>query len=399
MKQNDKKIAASQQIRSDKLYHDKEEVMKNIVASMSDGVMLINHQGEIILVNQALSDILEIPTENMIGKGWAELFFDEPANEGFNEILIDIIQRRVCHYNRQVSYKTPSGRIKELIAATTLMTTNRQNDEVTGVLLIINDISQVVKLHHEQHQLLLRSKRLYKEKMEGLDRLARAVAHEIRNPVTTIGGLVQRLYHGKEPASKESQYLRRILECTHQLETVVREVRDYADLPAPNLREKDMGPWLAELTDGFMKKQHHAMIHMTHEGSVGRPDEISADVDEEQLKRILLMILENAVEAMPEGGEIRLGLYADAGVVTISISDTGKGIDPADMPYLFDPFFTTKAESVGMSLAIAKRVALEHEGDLIARPRPGGGTTFTLTIPQKPLYEDKKKQARPPSLK
>lgn len=400
MSKDDKNIPVSRLIRSEKIFRNK-EVMENIVASMSDGVMLINHKGEIVLVNQALSEILEIPTTRMMGKSWAELFFDEPANEVFNEIIIDIIQRRICHYNRQVSYKTTSGRIKELIATTTLMTTDSHADEVSGVLLILNDISQVVSLHHEQQQLLLRSKRLYKEKMEGLDRLARAVAHEIRNPVTTIGGLVQRLYQGKEPAGKDAQYLRRILDCTRQLETVVREVRAYADLPVPNLREVDLGLWLGELAADFMKKAALSKIDMIHEKSVGRSGEISAEVDEEQLKRILLMILENAADAMPEGGKIRLGLSLDAGVVTIAISDTGRGIDPADMPYLFDPFFTTKAESVGMSLAIAKRVALDHEGDLAAQHRPGGGTTFTLTIPQKPLHEEDKKQERPrpPSLK
>ena len=88
---DDKKIIASENIRSDELFHHKEEVMENIVASMSDGVMLINHKGEIVLVNQALSEILDVPKERMIGKGWAELFFDEPANELFNEIIIDII--------------------------------------------------------------------------------------------------------------------------------------------------------------------------------------------------------------------------------------------------------------------------------------------------------------------
>ena len=307
----------------------------------------------------------------------------------------------VCQYNRQVSYKTASGRTKELIATTSLMTHEGDTDEVRGVLLILNDISQVVRLHHEQQRLLLRGKRLYKEKMEGLDRLARAVAHEIRNPVTTIGGLVQRLYHAKEPAGKEDQYLRRIMECTHQLETLVREVRAYADLPAPNLREEDLGPWLLELAENFMKNTNPAKVCITYEGAVGHSGVVSAQADLDQLGRIILMILKNSVEAMPEGGEIRLGLSLAAEMATISVSDTGRGIDPADMPYLFDPFFTTKAEAVGMSLAIAKRVALEHEGDLTAQPRPGGGTIFTLTIPQKPLHEEEKKPAatRPPSLR
>jgi len=151
----------------------------------------------------------------------------------------------------------------------------------------------------------------------------------------------------------------------------------------------------------FAPKAKAAQVKITLAGAVGRAGEVAAEADEDQLRRVLFMMLENAVDSMPGGGKLRLELNAADNTAAISLSDTGKGIDPADMPYLFDPFFTTKAEAVGMSLAIAKRVAVEHEGDLIARPRPEGGTTFILTIPQKPLPrpEQVAKTPRSPSLR
>jgi signal transduction histidine kinase len=274
-------------------------------------------------------------------------------------------------------------------------------DRISGVLLVLNDITAVVRLHTQQQELLMRGKRLYQEKMEGLDRLARAVAHEIRNPVTTIGGLTQRLFHDKDLSSRECQYLRRILDCTNQLETLVREVRAYADMPPPRLRPVDLGVWLGQVAKEFAPKAKAAQVKMTLAGAVGRAGEVAAEADGDQLRRVLFMMLENAVESMPGGGELRLELDAADNTAAISLSDTGKGIDPADMPYLFDPFFTTKTEAVGMSLAIAKRVAVEHEGDLIARPRPEGGTTFILTVPQKPLSRPDQvaEIPRPPSLR
>jgi len=378
-------------------------VVINIITAMSDGVMLIDQKGEIVLVNPALSDVLGLPAQRMIGSGWAELFFDSPANQDFNEIILEVIQGRLKRHNRQVSYVTPSGEPKELLITATVMTADSGADRITGVLLVLNDITPVVRLHKEQRELLLRSKRLYQEKMEGLDRLARAVAHEIRNPVTTIGGLAQRLFHDQDRSSRECQYLRRILDCTNQLETLVRDVRAYADMPPPHLRSLDLGAWLGQLAQDFALKlkAKSARVKMTLAGSVGRPGEVLAEVDEDQLRQVMLMMLENALDAMPEGGDLRLELGASDNTAAISLSDTGKGIDPEDMPYLFDPFFTTKAESSGMGLAIAKRVAVEHEGDLTARPRPEGGTTFTLTIPQKhqPGLEQTPGVTRPPSLR
>jgi signal transduction histidine kinase len=89
----------------------------------------------------------------------------------------------------------------------------------------------------------------------------------------------------------------------------------------------------------------------------------------------------NALEAMPAGGLLRLGLSGDQRAAFLTVADTGRGIANEDIPFLFDPFFTTKADAVGISLSMVKRIASEHDGDVEVTSEPGRGSTFTLTIP------------------
>ncbi len=359
---------------------DQGEVMQSIINSMSDGVMVINGQGEIVLTNPALGDILGMSETEMAGKGWAELFFGEPANDQFNQIIVDVVTERIYHHNQQVSYLAPNGETKQLIATTTLMT-NGGSQEVDGVLLVFKDISQLSQLNQRSQELLSQSQRLYLEKLEGLDRLARAVAHEIRNPVTTIGGLARRLLKDTPPGSRDAQYLQRILAGTQRLERVVSEARAFSDLPAPRREEVDIRAWLSELVKPFRGRARRQGVRL----SLGRRPrgaaQLTARMDPVLMGRVIDILLTNALEAMPNGGQLKVGAMSDGISVVITVSDTCKGIDPADLPYLFDPFFTTKADAVGMNLAIARRIAAEHQGELSAVSSPGQGCTFTLTFP------------------
>ncbi|MCB2192459.1 MAG: PAS domain S-box protein [Deltaproteobacteria bacterium] len=377
-----------------------QEAMRNVVASMSDGLMVINQDGEIIFTNPALSGILDLLPDEMLGRGWAELFFAEPSNREFNQIIVDVITERIYHYNKQVTYKVPHGGTKDLIITTALLPSQDQEKEVGGVLVMFKDVSELTQLHRRSRELLRQSRRLFQEKLESLDRLARAVAHEIRNPVTTIGGLATRLLNDKDATSRDARYLKRILEGTARLERVVEEVRNYADLPAPVHRKVDLAKWLGDIVAPFREKAKRQGIRLNLSGTgKGHPPSMAL-IDPLLLSRVLQILINNALEAMSEGGNLKIGLLCDNISGVITVSDTGKGMSPADLPYVFDPFFTTKTDAVGMSLAVAKRIALEHQGDLTVISRPGRGTTFTLTIPQEgALTEENVSAPRPPEMK
>lgn len=367
-------------------------VLANIFEAISDGVMVVSPNGEILLVNQALCDILGFTQEDMLGKGWAELFFEDPKNLDFNQVALDAIQTRQPLRNRQVSYHTPDGRRRELLATTSLI---REDEKTVGLVSLFKDVTELDHLHRRERRLLAQSLRLYEEKAESLDRIARAVAHEVRNPVTAIGGLATRLAKMHQGDEQVLSYLGRILEATGRLEQIVAQVRAYAYVPKPNRKPVDMVVCFKEILEEH--KLRCTKQGVTQHLEIDEHERYEAQVDSHLLSTAFHNILENSLDAMEDGGQLNVKLTRDPDNVIIEIRDTGPGIDAEDLPYLWDPFFTTKADRVGMSLAITKRIISEHDGLLDIESPPEGGTKVTITLPiGEPLQED---NHRAPSLR
>jgi signal transduction histidine kinase len=104
-------------------------------------------------------------------------------------------------------------------------------------------------------------------------------------------------------------------------------------------------------------------------------------VDAQQFRQILWNLCLNAVEAMPEGGELRVSVSVRGATLEVAVSDTGDGIAAADVSHVFEPFFSTKPEGTGLGLALVHRIVQDHGGEIDVRSAPGLGTTFTLTLP------------------
>ena len=226
--------------------------------------------------------------------------------------------------------------------------------------------------------------RLLHEKTECLDRLARTVAHEVRNPVMAIGGLAQRLLHQAEANGSSADYLKKIVADTQRLEKIVREVREYADLPVPCPCSEDLGLLMERVLEPFRTQAAQAGVELFCQGAVGKTGAVLAWVDRRLLQKTLSVLLANALEAMPHGGQLRLDLQLRGATAVITVADTGIGIAGEDMPYVFDPFFTTKANAVGINLSTVKRIATEHHWDIQVESQRHQGTTFTLTLPLLP---------------
>jgi len=366
-------------------------ILERIIEAMSDGLVVVSPAGEIVLANRSACQILGYAAEELLGKGWAEVFFAEEANEDFNQTVVEAIQSSKPIYNRQVEYQTPAGGAREVLATTSLI---REDEQVMGLVVMVKDITELAGLHLRERRLMERSLSLYEEKVESLDRIARSVAHEVRNPVTAIGGLAARLNKVHQADRQTVDYLERILEATGRLEQVVAQVRAYAFTPRPTLSEVEVAGWVKELLRPYMgaAQRQEVSLELEVQGRVG-----TAYLDPHLLGGALNNILDNALDAMPDGGKLEVGVGADGEAVTITIADNGPGVAEADRPYLFDPFYTTKADRVGMSLAITKRIVNEHQGRLEVGFPPAGGSVFTVSLPtgQKPDQEG----ARAPQLK
>ena len=355
---------------------DRKLFMENIIQAMSDGVVVVDRQGAIILVNQALCQMLGYPREQLLQKGWGELFFSQEENLDFNQTIVEVIQTHRPIQNREVTYVRPDGDKRQLLATVSLI---REQGLTRGLVALFKDITELSRLHLRERRLMRRTRRLYEEMREGLDRVARAVAHEIRNPVTVIGGLAARLLKKSLPQDKQTQYLQRILESAARLEMIVSQVQLYAYLPQPYRRPLEIKKWLAAILDQYQDLARRQEVEISLQAP---EEELVVSLDPELMASALNYLIVNALEAMPQGGELVLTLEADPEELHIVIADTGSGISSKDLPYLWDPFFTTKADRVGMSLAITKRIISEHDGALEVESTPGQGTRIMICLPR-----------------
>ena len=358
-------------------------LVEHIIASMREGVLCIDRHGAVTLVNQALVEILGIPADVLQRSGWADLFIESEANAEFTQVIIDLVLQKRPQQQRQVPYVDPRGRPKDLLVNATLLAHAEGGAEgLSGLLLVVSDVTELAALDRREKELLLQGRKLLQDKVESLDFLARAVAHQIRNPTAVIGGLARRLIAEWGRDFPDSRYLESILAGAERLERIVQSVRAYADFKTPSPRPTSLRAWIAPIAERFRAKAETQGARLVLDGGPGEGGEVTAAIDPASLGEAVSHLLDNAVEAArPSRGEVRLRLTAGPVSAAIVVSDDGPGVSPDDLPHLFDPFFTTKANAVGMSLALAKRIVDEHGGELTADSRPGQGATFTIFIP------------------
>ncbi len=217
------------------------------------------------------------------------------------------------------------------------------------------------------------------EKLAALGQLAAGIAHEIRNPLTSINILIHSLTENFSSEDSQREDLKVIEEEIDRINEILDRFLRFAK-PAPPLLEKTEVATIFEETLQLIRprmekqgvrveKQFHALPMIL--------------MDREQMKQVALNLLLNAVQAMPSGGTLAIkGQNSEDGQwITISIQDSGVGIPDEDINRLFDPFFSTREGGIGLGLSIAHRIIDQHQGKIEVESAPGKGTLFTLWLP------------------
>jgi len=354
----------------------KSVIIQNILESIPIGLLVINPRGEIVTTNCAASTILGYPVETLEGKGWGELFFFTDQNRDFNQVIIDVIWGRRVNLHREVSYIKLDGETLQVSMTTSFL---MEGDEMAGIVVLIDDVTDLFRLHEREKANLEEKSRIQRERAESLKKLALAVAHQIRNPISIIGGFALRLLKGKSKESPEAAYLQHIMNGTLRLENIVKAVQEYADLPGAVPEKVRFAEVLRQSRENVNKKIAGLSPKMTWRVDM---NDITFTVDPGLFVKALDEILLNAMESFHDGeGAIEVQAYRTGHHLRIEIRDNGKGITESDLPFIFDPLFTTKPVGVGMGLCKAQRIIKEHKGDIYAESRQGGGTTVAIQLP------------------
>ncbi len=219
------------------------------------------------------------------------------------------------------------------------------------------------------------------EKMAAVGRIAAHIAHEIRNPLVTMGGYARRIMQLSKDTRQEEKITdsaRIILKESERLEKTLSNVMDFTR-PSRQIMEFN------SITDIVRDT-----VELLHNLFMERKIDIELDLNKKvplvksdfnQLKQVVLNLLQNSIDAMGKGGVIWIKTDYDESNVYISLEDTGPGIDQPDPSVVFEPFFTTKTTGVGLGLANVKKIIGDHYGDITVENRSEGGARFVITLP------------------
>jgi len=217
------------------------------------------------------------------------------------------------------------------------------------------------------------------EKLAALGQLAAGIAHEIRNPLTSINILIHSLTENLPTENSRWEDLKVIGEEILRINEIVDQFLRFAKPASPLFEKADLNP-IFEETLQLLRPQ-------IERGKITVKKELETlplmTIDKEQIKQVILNLLMNAIQSMPEGGELSIsGRFSKDGYwVELTVEDSGVGIPPEDVDKLFDPFFSTKEGGIGLGLSIAHRIIDQHQGKIEVESNPGSGTRFTLSLP------------------
>ena len=238
---------------------------------------------------------------------------------------------------------------------------------------------QIGKLQEAYRELReTQGKLVQSEKLAAIGEVAAHVAHEIRNPLVTIGGFARNIKRqvGDDPRCARSIDI--IIEEVARLEKILGNVMDFSKPSAPWKRPTKI--------DQVIRNTCVLMSEECESHGISLDQNLAPDVpllmiDGEQFKQALLNILKNAIASIGTDGSINITTRLESGCVWVDISDTGRGIQEDMIPNLFDPFFTTRPDGTGLGLAVTRKIVIDHGGDIEVKSKVGIGTTFTIWLP------------------
>ncbi|AZU60836.1 ATP-binding protein [Neobacillus mesonae] len=215
-----------------------------------------------------------------------------------------------------------------------------------------------------------------KEKLALIGQMAAAIGHEIRNPLASLKGFAQ-LQHERYP--EQSDYYPIIIQEIDRIDIIVNDLMFIGKPKGIHIEQTNMKD-IIEYTISIMRQQANAQnIHIESSYTEDLP---LIECDEKHLKQVFINLLKNAIEAMPDGGTIKINVqYIEESEIIVSIEDEGCGIKSEDIPNLTVPFYTTKKSGTGLGLVVTNQIIKEHNGDINMESESGKGTKVTVTLP------------------
>jgi PAS domain S-box-containing protein len=333
-----------------------------VLSTIQNAVIAVDLEGTILLANPAVETVFGLRAEEIAGQKLSMVFTPEDLPHLYPNLL------RMAKKKRRFAGELTLLRADEsrFFAFVVFQPYIDSSQDDSLIVVSIHDIDK-----HKNPE-----EGLQGTHYEDLVKIADGIAHELRNPLVVIGGSAKRLYKSCSKTGDDEKYYERIVNTVKRLEGLVENVEYYAHLPKPCLKKESMRGLMHEAVSPYLEQIEEQDIALTND-----IQDIKLFIDRTLVLRAFSILIENALDAMPESGELRLSSDVQGNMCSVYVRDTGTGISSADLPFIFNPFFRTKPTGIGIDLAVVKRIMRRHSGRIEAKSTKGAGTTFTLAFP------------------
>ena len=331
---------------------------ENIIQSISAGIITTGLDGHITLVNSAGEKLLEKPEGDLLGRAVGDLFLDA---------LPHVVAKRA---HGEVRYSAPNGFRKNFRVI--VSTLNVPERGLVGYVYSLDDLTAIRRLEREVR---------IQDRLAAVGRLAAAIAHEIRNPLTSIAGSVQMLDSLSSLTDEQQTLVEIVTRESERLNNIINDFLAYSRNRQYKLEKIDVLPVLQDtltLLENRLLAENRS-IRLQRQIPV---EQAFVFGDGDKLKQVFWNFCENALRAMAGGGTLTVSVEAIDGQWQISFADTGPGMSPQQTDKIFEPFQSDFEGGTGLGLAIVYQIVQAHDGKVWARSKLGQGTTFVLRLHQ-----------------
>jgi two-component system nitrogen regulation sensor histidine kinase NtrY len=355
---NEELIRSNIELEQRRLY------MEIVLASVAAGVVSADADGKILTINKSAEKILNVKAENIIGKDYEDII-EKRHFRVINDFLEDKNLFRKGFLQRQVMLPVEDKTLTLLVSLNAL---RDDRGKYLGLVAVFEDLSEIERAH----------------RMAAWREVAKRIAHEVKNPLTPIQLSAQRLK--KRYGHKVAQHDGKVFEeCTNmiisqveELKLLVNEFSRFARMPTSNPKPDNISEIIRDSVSLYKESQKDVKIVFNDSNEVP-----VFKIDREQMKRLMINLLDNAIDAIEGQGEVVVDLSynMEQEMVKIEVADNGKGIPPDHKMRLFEPYFSTKKHGTGLGLTIVNTIINEHNGVIRVQDNKPRGTRFIIQLP------------------
>lgn len=336
---------------------------QNILMTMPAGIITFDNHGKIKTFNSTAEQILDLPVIEVLDKKRQEIWKEHPH-------ILEAVSKECS--NLEMNFKNKEDKILTLNINTKALHDN-QNKKI-GLLSVITDMSEIKLLEKQVRR---------SDRVTALGTMVAGIAHEIKNPLTSLKLFIQLMEENKNNPDFWEEYGSIIANEVSRLETIVENFLGFArtkEVEMKNIKFREIMQNLYQLVKTQCSKENVEII-------IDVDQEIVVRADQQKMMQVFLNLVLNAIQAMPvkhkEKGRVVILSELDLknNQVRISVADNGAGISKENLEKLFIPFYTTKQKGTGLGLSIVHKIIEEHEGSIQVESEPGKGTVFYITLP------------------